>query len=94
MPPLKPLTENGKRVRSWLIALGALGALLPALWSSCSVIDSRYVHRDEYLVQKMLDSINNVTTQTKLDIHGAKLDSLLARMTQIQCGAKVSEGCR
>ena len=71
-------------VRTWIITVAAL---LPVLGWTWSVIDNRYVRRDEFTTRVVLDSINNVTTQ-------AKLDDLLKRLTQIQCGAKVAEGCR
>jgi hypothetical protein len=76
--------QTGRRLRAWLILAVAL---LPVLGWGWTLIDNRYVKRDEYVVRVLLDSINNVTTQ-------AKLDTVIARITQIECGAKIAQGCR
>lgn len=76
---------------AWIVAVGTI---VPSLAWGWSVVDNRYVRRDEYVVHNILDSINNVTTQHKLDGHDEKLDEILTRLTQIECGKKVVSGCR
>lgn len=84
-------SQTRNRILAWVVAVATS---IPALGWAWSIVDNRYVKRDEFIVRTILDSINNVTTQRKLDDQGSKLDEILKRQEQIQCGPKIERGCR
>jgi hypothetical protein len=83
------MTPQQKSNLKWLV--GTLAAAVPALgWaltSGASAIDLRYVHQSSYERHLIGDSI-------RADLTQQKLDEVLLRVQQMQCGAKISNGCR
>lgn len=67
--------------------IGVLATVLPALAWAMSRVDVRYVHQVDYEKHALVDSMqSNMTNQ--------KLDEIITRVQQMQCGNRVSNGCR
>lgn len=96
--------QTKARIRLWVtLAI----TLLPTVGWAIAAADSRYVHRSEYGAHLMLDSMRNAVTVHRgeyerhllLDsiarsITQDKLDTLITRVEQIQCGVNIIKGCR
>jgi hypothetical protein len=83
------MTSRQTTTLKWLG--GVLAAALPAIgWaltSGASALDLRYVHQSVYEKHLVADSIRG-------DLTNQKLDELILRVQQIQCGTRISNGCR
>lgn len=66
------------------IVLLLLPVLLPAMWA---FMDQRYVHQFTYEKRMAVDSLERA-------VNGAKLDEVILRLQQIQCGPRIAVGCR
>lgn len=66
------------------ILLALLPILLPAMWA---FMDARYVHQSSYEKRMTVDSLERA-------VNGAKLDEVILRLQQIQCGPRIAVGCR
>jgi hypothetical protein len=80
------------RQASLLKRLAALVAIaLPAIgWaftSGIGAVDRRYVHQVQYERHLLVDSIRQAETQ-------GKLDEIILRVQQLQCGQRITAGCR
>ena len=84
---------NKQRVRKALWA-----AVIPAGWALLSALDRRFVHVDRYEKDRATDSLRTAAQVErgglKDSIINAKLDDIVARVQQIQCGKRIIEGCR
>lgn len=63
-----------------------------------SAVDRRYVHADRYDKDRATDSLRTAAqvdrSNLKDSIINAKLDDIVFRVQQIQCGKRIVEGCR
>lgn len=84
---------NRQRVRRALWA-----SLIPIAWGLLSALDRRFVHADRYEKDRATDSLQTVRQvergNLKDSIINAKLDDIVFRVQQIQCGKRIVEGCR
>ena len=78
------------------------GAFLAAVMSlgafAFSAVDRRFVHVDVYAKDRATDSLRTAAQvergNLKDSIINAKLDDIVFRVQQIQCGKRIVEGCR
>ena len=88
---MSPTSKQWVR-RAVLTLLVPLGAL------AMSAVDRRYVHADRYAKDRATDSLSRSAQvergNLKDSIINAKLDDIVFRVQQIQCGKRIVEGCR
>ena len=84
---------NKQRIRKALWA-----TVIPVAWALLSALDRRFVHVDRYEKDRATDSLQTVRQvergSLKDSIINAKLDDIVSRVQQIQCGKRIAEGCR
>jgi hypothetical protein len=81
----------------WIRRLIAAG-LIPLLTALLAALDRRFVHFDVYESDRKADSLHalinaKLDSVDRTETH-MQLNEILTRLTQIQCGQKVQEGCR
>ena len=83
--------------KTW-IRRAIFGLLIPAGWGLLTALDRRFVHADVYAKDRATDSLRTTAqierSNLKDSIINAKLDDIVFRVQQIQCGRRIVEGCR
>jgi hypothetical protein len=79
------------RIRNWIVTPAAAFTALTWGWS---LVDARFVHRAAYDKRVLADSIRHIQDSTQLERLIVKVDSSNLRLQQIQCGERITRGCR
>lgn len=84
-------SQQKTRLRTWLITPAAAFTALTWGWS---LVDTRFVHQSSYDKRLLADSIRRAQDSTQIERLIVKVDSSNLRLQQIQCGERITRGCR